>query len=94
MGIMTSKIGLPIYNKVQLLDIAKTHSLRCDAKQFETRFAEIIKILSSDDSFFLGELLPHPLIKGGQPSYIDGADGVPVINTLSIQLLSININIA
>lgn len=89
---MASKPGLPIHNKVQILDIAKTHSLRCDSKQFEVRFAEIIKILSSEDSFFLGELLPHPLIKGGQPSYIDGADGIPVINTLSIQQLSINIS--
>ena len=89
---MTSKPGLSIHNKVQLLDIAQTHSLRCDSKQFEMRFAEIIKILSSKDSFFLGELLPHPLIKGGQPSYIDGTDGIPVINTLSIQQLSINIS--
>lgn len=35
--------------------------------------------------------MPLPLIKGSQPNYIEGAEGIPVINTLSIQNLRINI---
>lgn len=92
MGLMAVKPEIPIHNKVRMLDIAGTHSLRCDSKQFEVRFSEITKMLFRDDVFYLGELLPLPLVKGGQPSYIDGFDGIPVINTLSIQQLSINTN--
>ncbi len=93
MGLMKAKNDMPLHNKVNMSDIARTHTLRCDSKQFENRFLDIVNMLSNDDDiFFLGELLPQPLVKGGQPSYIDGTDGIPVINTLSIQNLTINSN--
>lgn len=88
---MNKKNKYPMFSIAKLSDVAATHSLRCDAKQFESRFAEIRKLAGQDDTFFLGELLPNPLVKGSQPSYIDGTDGIPVINTLSIQKLKINI---
>lgn len=91
MGLMTKRKDYPIHNKTKLSDIRKTHSLRCDAKQFEEKFSELQKMIDVEDTFYLGELIPHPLVKGGQPSYIDGTDGVPVINTLSIQHLQINV---
>lgn len=90
MGLMATKLEKPIHNKVNMLDITGTHSLRCDSKQFDIRFSEIVRMSRREDVFYLGELLPQPLIKGGQPSYIDGSDGIPVINTLSIQHLAIN----
>ena len=60
-------------------------------KQFRKKFSELKKMIDTEDTFYLGELIPQPLVKGGQPSYIDGTDGIPVINTLSIQHLQINI---
>lgn len=86
-----NKKKFPLHNKARLSEINETHSLRCDAKQFEERFSDIRKVAISEDCFYLGELLPEPLIKGAQPIYVDGNDGVPVINTLSIQKMSINI---
>ncbi len=65
--------------------------MRCDAKQFEEKYSELQKMINMEDTFYLGELIPQPLVKGGQPPYIDGTDGVPVINTLSIQHLQINV---
>ena len=81
----------PIHNKAKLSEISRTHSLRCDAKQFEEKYSELQKMINMEDTFYLGELIPQPLVKGGQPPYIDGTDGVPVINTLSIQHLQINV---
>lgn len=91
MGLMVKGNNHLKHNKVKLSDIIKTHSLRCDAKQFEEKFSELQKMIDREDTFYLGELIPQPLVKGGQPSYIDGTDGVPVINTLSIQNLQINV---
>ena len=88
---MKKKYKYPLYNVARLSDISATHSLRCDAKQFEDRFNDIRQLSHREDVFYLGELLPEPLIKGSQPIYIDGTDGIPVINTLSIQKLKINI---
>ena len=65
--------------------------MRCDAKKFEEKYSELQKMINMEDTFYLGELIPQPLVKGGQPPYIDGTDGVPVINTLSIQHLQINV---
>ena len=65
--------------------------MRCDAKQFEEKYSQLQKMINMEDTFYLGELIPQPLVKGGQPPYIDGTDGVPVINTLSIQHLQINV---
>ena len=42
----------------------------------------------------LGDFLPRPFIKGIQPEYLEepSGDSVPVVNTLSIQNLSLNID--
>ena len=58
--------------------------------EFEERFKDIRDLSHKDGVFYLGELLPEPLVKGSQPAYIDGTEGIPVINTLSIQKLKIN----
>ncbi len=91
MGLMFEKPCYPVFCKAHLSDIGKYHSLRCDSKQFEGRFLEFETLIEKSDVFFLGDLLPLPLIKGSQPNYIEGAEGIPVINTLSIQNLRINI---
>ena len=88
---MFEKPCYPVFCKAHLSDIGKYHSLRCDSKQFEGRFLEFETLIEKSDVFFLGDLLPLPLIKGSQPNYIEGAEGIPVINTLSIQNLRINI---
>lgn len=89
---MKKRYKYPLYNVAKLSDISATHSLRCDAKQFEDRFKEIRQLSNREGVFYLGELLPEPLIKGSQPTYIDGTDGIPVINTLSIQKLKIKLH--
>lgn len=91
MGLMDKSKNYPMHTKTKLSEIRKTHSLRCDAKQFEKRFVELKKMIDTEDTFYLGELIPQPLVKGGQPPYIDGTDGIAVINTLSIQRLQINL---
>lgn len=80
----------PIVTTSSLSTISKSHTLRCDAKQTEHRFSEFRKLVDKVDCFFLGEYLPNTLIKGSQPTYLDTQDGIPVINTLSIQQLQIN----
>ncbi|QOS92058.1 hypothetical protein [Peribacillus sp. JNUCC41] len=87
---MFEKQKFPFYNKASLMKIASSHSLRCDSKQFEERFEKLDNLLNKNETFYLGELLPDPLIKGSQPVYIEGTEGVPVINTLSIQNMEIN----
>ena len=39
---MKKRYKYPLYNVAKLSDISATHSLRCDAKQFEDRFKEIL----------------------------------------------------
>ncbi len=91
MGLKVKSKSYPIHTKTKLSEIRKTHSLRCDAKQFEKKYSALKKMIDTEDTFYLGELIPQPLVKGGQPSYIDGTDGIPVINTLSIHHLQINL---
>lgn len=86
---MFGREKFPIVNKGSLKKIATSHSLRCDSKQFEKRFENLDNLLSESETFYLGELLPTPIIKGSQPIYIEGNEGIPVINTLSIQQLQI-----
>lgn len=82
----------PLIMTASFSQIAKSHTLRCDAKQSEKRFAEFDNFILSVDHFYLGDFLPKPFVKGIQPRYIESIepDGVPVINTLSIQNLSIH----
>lgn len=88
---MFEREKFPIVSKGSLKKIATSHSLRCDSKQFEKRFEDLTNLLSKTETFYLGEYLPTPIIKGSQPVYIEGNEGVPVINTLSIQQLQINV---
>ncbi|WP_144788936.1 restriction endonuclease subunit S [Lysinibacillus fusiformis] len=82
--------NFPIFNKSSLVKISTSHSLRCDAKQFEKRFDDLDELLAKGEIVYLGQLLPEPIVKGTQPTYIEENDGVPVINTLSIQKMKIN----
>lgn len=71
--------------------VARSHTLRADAKQAEKRFAEFEAFISSVHHFYLNDFVPKPFVKGAQPKYIESLDpnGVPVISTLAIQNLSI-----
>lgn len=83
---------MPIFRMAKLSYATFSYSLRCDAKQAEQRFVEFAKVIRSVESFELGDYFPEPFIKGSQPKYIESpdAEGVSVINTLTIQKLSIN----
>jgi type I restriction enzyme S subunit len=91
---MFKKEKYPIIRTSSLVNIAKSHSLRCDSKQSETRFSELDAMVEGKDVCFLSEFLPEPLVKGTQPVYLqeekDIKKGVPIINTLSIQKMKIN----
>jgi hypothetical protein len=88
-----SRGKMPLVMTASLSLISRSHTLRCDAKQAETRFAAFDKFISSIEHFYLGDYLPAPFVKGSQPKYLETLEpgGVPVINTLSIQQLSIRI---
>ncbi|MBX2997123.1 MAG: hypothetical protein KF893_01335 [Caldilineaceae bacterium] len=83
----------PIVRESSLVLISKSHTLRCDAKQAEKRFVIFDQLIEQVDFFQLGEYLPDPFVKGSQPSYVESLDsvGIPVINTLSIQDMAINL---
>jgi type I restriction enzyme S subunit len=77
--------------KASLSLISKSYTLRCDAKQAETRFSNFDRFISSVEHFYLDDYLPNAFIKGVQPKYIETLEpeGVPVISTICIQQLSI-----
>lgn len=81
------KTKTPSSLQTSLRAIGESHSLRCDAKQAEPRFAHFKKFISSVESFCLGDCLPQPFIKGSQPNYLESLEptGVPVISTIAIQ---------
>jgi hypothetical protein len=72
---------------------AQSHTLRCDAKQAEKRFSDFDELMSSISNVYLGDYFPRPFIKGTQPRYLETPDeeSVPVISTLAIQNLSIDV---
>lgn len=86
-----SKVQTPAALKTSLKGAAKSHSLRCDAKQAEPRFARFDQFIRSVDNFCLGDYLPQAFVKGSQPIYLEtiDPDGVPVISTLAIQRLRV-----
>lgn len=88
---MFNQEAYPVIAKSDLTKIATFHSLRCDSKQNEARFYELDKILHKGNTVRLGRFLPDPLIKGSQPKYLEEGEGIPVISTLCIQKMSINI---
>jgi hypothetical protein len=72
--------------------IATNYALRCDAKFADEDVLAIDSRIRKGQFFELGEFLPLAFAKGIQPNYLDQAseDSVPVVNTLSIQNLSLN----
>lgn len=89
---MFDREKFPIVAQASLAKIAESHSLRCDSKQFEKRFQDLDDLLSNRECVFLGSFLPSPLVKGASLNYLQEGEGVPVVNTLSIQNMNININ--
>lgn len=77
-----------------LAQIATTHALRCDSKQFEPRYSRLDAYLDEHCAVSLGEYLPGPLVKGKQPQYAndDATEGIPVITTLAVQRLRIDVS--
>jgi len=86
--------GTPLVMKASLGLACQSHTLRCDAKQAEERFAAFRRYIASVDHFYLGDYLPGAFIKGEQPRYVESSQptGVPVINTLAIQNLTIHVD--
>lgn len=71
--------------------VAASHSFRCDARQAEERFRIFDQWIAGVPSFTLGEVLPLPIVKGFQPTYVDASDsGIKVISTLAIQNMTID----
>lgn len=89
---MFKKQNYPLVSRSSLAEISRSHSLRCDSKQAEQRFAELDTLLANKETVYLGEFLPYPLTRGSQPIYLQEGEGIPVINTLSIQKMAINVN--
>lgn len=87
---MQPREPFPIISQHSLSKVGRSHTLRCDARQSERRFLSLDEKLDKLDCFFLNEFLPSPIYKGVQPVYLDTSEGVPVINTLSIQNLRIH----
>lgn len=72
-----------------LADVARTPTLRFDAKQAEQRFRDMDAYLDSIDTFRVGDVLPSGIIKAGQPTYTEDITGTPVISTAAIQDMSL-----
>ncbi len=73
--------------------VATNYAFRCDAKYADVAFVTLEAKLRAAGCFELGDYLPHPIVKGTQPEYLDqpSDDSVPVINTLSIQNLTLRL---
>lgn len=84
----------PIVRTTKLSAVARSYTLRCDAKQAERRFVQFERMMTQIPYFYLGTYLPRPFVKGAQPQYLQTTEGegVSVINTLSIQKMGINLD--
>ena len=92
LGAWGMTFSFPKIHTASLSLVADSYSLRCDAKQADSHLLDLLARVTNQDYFYLNELLPIPLLKGIQPNYLDQptTDSVPVVNTLSIQGLSLN----
>lgn len=83
--ILTASLGL----------VAASHTLRCDAKQAEERFASLDRVLNATPHIVLGDYLPEPFVKGDQPQYLEALEegAIPVISTIAIQGLQIRADV-
>ena len=93
MSLLTATFG-PY--EVKLSEIAQSHSLRCDSRYYLPEFVAEEKKIRSGSHIELGSFFPQPLVKGSQPANIDTPtdETIPVINTASIQNLSIDMTLA
>jgi hypothetical protein len=84
---------LPLVFTSSLEIIGTNYALRCDAKYADAVAIDIEKRVRGSGCFELCEFLPDSFVKGIQPTYLDQLteDSIPVINTLSIQNLAINV---
>src|SRR5215211_183073 len=82
----------PLFRIANLSLVAQSHTLRCDAKQAEKRFADFDDLMSSVPTLELGDYFPEPFTKGLQPTYLEKPDeeSVPVISTIAVQNLTID----
>lgn len=82
----------PKVHTSSLVAIAENYTLRCDAKQANSDERTLLRRVTSKEFFYLSEFLPAPFVKGSQPSYVDVVtdESVPVVNTLSIQNLTLH----
>ena len=73
--------------------ISSHYALRCDAKFANIEFAKRESEIRKGAFLELGEFLPGPFVKGIQPRYLEypSSESVPVVNTLSIQNLELNL---
>lgn len=91
---MTHKQPYPVRAFISSMSlIATNYAFRCDAKYADSDALEIERKIRSAGCFQVGDYLPNPLVKGIQPDYLDQPmeESVPVINTLSIQNLSLHV---
>lgn len=82
-----------IRSRGSLASVARTLTLRCDAKQNEPRFLQLDAQLGAGPTTRLSSFLPEPFIKGRQPIYLEepGDDEYAfVVSTLAVQALKIN----
>lgn len=77
---------------VSLSLIASSPTFRCDPRFYAVEAVANEKKVRAGKFFEVGDFLPNPMVKGVQPTYLDAPtdESVPVVNTLSIQRLSIN----
>ena len=82
-----------IQSKVTFEIVSSNYALRCDAKFAHSDYVDVDFRIRSGKYFQIGEFLPHPFVKGIQPPYLDQPtdESIPIINTLSIQNLSVNL---
>lgn len=93
MKLELSRPAMPFAGRASLKLVARSHTLRCDVKQAEPRFVFLDDLLTKLPCFALGDVLPGAFVKGPQPKYLESLEpeGVPVISTLAIQGLSIDV---
>jgi len=92
MGASSFKNKNPLVFVSSLTIIASNYTRRCDAKIADKELLKIEASIRASGSFQIGDYLPEPFAKGGQPEYLDlpSDDSVPVVNTLAVQKLAIN----
>ena len=79
-------------SNISIRAIAQTHAFRCDEKHYAEETIARVEAVRAGKFFELGAFIPSPFLKGVQHIYLDspGDDSVPVVNTLSVQRLSID----